>query len=69
MSSKIQATVIQPDTISVTLELTMTIGEWRKVMEALKPHDYWPCGRLAGMVRETIQKITNQVTDRFEVTP
>ncbi len=57
--------VKEPNSVEITLEATMTIGEWRKVVDALKngyklyhgaPYDF----------RNSIEAAYDEVTKTFE---
>lgn len=55
------ATVVNPDSFDVAITITMPIGQWRKIREALEERDYWPCGKLGDLIRSVVQKIETQV--------
>lgn len=58
---KALVTVVNPQIIEVTLTVTMPIGEWLKIRDAMKGGDYWPCGKFQGLIRDAVEKISQQV--------
>lgn len=67
--TKFTAELDSPDDQPMTVTLTMTVAEWKKVAAALKPEDWWPCGRLASAVSDSLRKIFAQVSERIDITP
>lgn len=53
----------QPDGITLTVTLTMTVGEWKQVAAQLDAGSYWPHGKSASLIKEVIRKMTANVTE------
>ena len=56
-----KATVVNPQNIEVTIEITMPIGHWLEIREALTTQGYWPCGKFRDVIRAAVEKVQQQV--------
>ncbi len=58
------ADVQNPDLISLTVTMTMTIGEWKEIEKALESHGgYWPFGKVAELLRTVLRKSISHVSE------
>lgn len=60
---KAHGEIVQPDSIEVTLTLTMPIRDWKSIATALKRGDWWPDGKTASLIHDVIRKMTANVTE------
>lgn len=60
-------TQVDIDPLVMTMEITMTVKEWREVMRAL-PHVPWSASELGGLIAETIGSVTNAANQTIETT-
>jgi len=57
--------VEDPDTVVVSITLTMSVKEWRQIAEQLEVQDagFWPFGKVAGQIRQVLRRMIAGVTD------
>lgn len=53
------ATVVNPDSIDVTITLTFTLGRWKKIREVLEKDQYrytYPISDVTNAIRDVVHK-------------
>ena len=65
MSIRASGKVEQPDSVEVTLSLTMSVKEWLTLTKNLSDATY-PNWKVVGLIRDTLQKMLGQLTNTTE---
>lgn len=61
---KATATVVNPENVSVTIALTMTVRQWQEIQNVLKSEGGWhPCGVAGSLIRQSLDKALGQITE------
>lgn len=66
MTVRTKVVLANPEFIDVTLQITMTVQEWRKVNEALGNDQHYEASRVKYAIIDVINKALNSFTETID---